>query len=267
MQEKFDKSNAQAAFRERDIAASKREHQKVREHVEKHGSEASDYVKSVVFGGLDGIMTVFAIVTASAGGNADWQTILVFGFSNVIADAFSMGFGEFVSGDAERDHALMERSREAWEVENCKEMEMQEMVEVYQEKGINEEDAKTIVGIISKDPQMFVDFMMIDELGILIDVDDKWGPLKQGFVMFLSFILFGSVPLIAYLGGTGKGLDTVFAISCFLTGVALVILGALSGYLTGVSIPKSALIMVFNGCVSGGVSFGVSSMVGNAIGN
>jgi VIT1/CCC1 family predicted Fe2+/Mn2+ transporter len=172
-----------------------------------------------------------------------------------------MGFGEFVSGDAERDHALMERSREEWEVKNCKEMEMAEMVEVYMAKGLNEEDSKTIVNIIAKDPKLFVDFMMVDELGLLVDVDDKWGPLKQGIVMFFAFILFGCVPLLAYLGGSGSGLDSVFFFSCALTAVSLVILGSLSGYLTGVSIPKSAVTMVFNGCVSGGVSFGITSLV------
>ena len=51
--------------------------------------------------------------------------------ANVLADAFSMGFGEFIGGSAERDFALRERAREEWEVENCIEVEIEEMIELY----------------------------------------------------------------------------------------------------------------------------------------
>jgi vacuolar iron transporter family protein len=251
---------ARTAFQEGDVGLSRSQHQM--HHPEPHGSEASDYVKSVVFGGLDGIMTTFAIIAAAAGSNANFATILVFGFSNVVADAFSMGFGEYVSGTAELDHGREERKREEWEVETSKDLEIAEMTEVYQQKGLSEEDAAAIVAIISKDDKIFVDFMMHDELGISIDLDDQWEPLKQGAVMFLSFILFGSVPLFAYLlRYQGSGIDETFWLACGFTGVALLVLGAIKGHLTGVNIPKSSMLMLLNGLVSGVVSFGLSSLI------
>jgi len=253
-------SRARQAYQNRDIEAARLEHAKP--HSEPHGSEASDYVKSVVFGGLDGIMTTFAIIAAAAGSNTAFTTILVFGFSNVVADAFSMGFGEYVSGSAELDHARSERAREEWEVENAKDMEIAEMIELYQEKGLSEEDATALVGIISKDNKVFVDFMMADELGILVDFDDVHGPLKQGFVMFCAFITFGSVPLLAYLFmWSGQGMDRVFAASCMMTAVALLMLGAIKGFLTGINIPRAAVLMMINGIISGLVSFSISSAV------
>lgn len=254
-------SRARQAYQARDIEMTRAEHAKPA-HSEPHGSEASDYVKSVVFGGLDGIMTTFAIIAAAAGSRTPFTTILIFGFSNVVADAFSMGFGEYVSGNAEVDHARSERQREEWEVENAKDMEVEEMVELYQEKGLSAEDARTLVGIISKDNKIFVDFMMSDELGIAVDLDDVYGPMKQGFVMFCAFISFGSVPLLAYLiAWSGQGMDGVFASSCFMTAIALLILGSIKGYLTGISIPRSAVLMMINGIVSGLVSFTISSAV------
>lgn len=256
-------NKAREAFRLRDIAMTRAEHAKKSslDHAETHGGTGSEYIKSIVFGGLDGIITVFAIITAAAGSGGDWRTILVFGFANCVADAFAMGFGEYVSGAAEREFALKEREREEWEVANCPDVEIQEMIELYQEKGINEEDAKEFVSIISKDPKIFVDFMMVDELGILIDVSDKHGPLKQGFVMFCSFFLFGMAPLVAYFSGRGRGTDGVFACSVALTGIALAILGATKGYLTSLSIPKSAFLMLLNGCISGGVSYSMGVLV------
>lgn len=253
---------ARDAFTHRDVEASRREHQKTIAHTESHSSEASDYVKCVVFGGLDGIMTTFAIIAAAAGSATAFTTILVFGFSNVVADGFAMGFGEYVSGNAEIDHAQVERSREEWEVENSKDLEIEEMVEIYVNRGLTEEDARTVVNIIAKDNKMFVDFMMVNELGILMEDDDKNLPLKQGLVMFASFICFGSVPLMAYLfAWSGQGLDGVFVASCLMTAVALIALGAIKGYLTGMNIPRSSLLMLLNGCVSGVVSYGISSVV------
>lgn len=246
--------SARAAFRAGDIDASRREHMKPM-HKESHNSSASDYIKSVVFGGLDGIMTTFAIIAAAAGSNGNYATVLIFGFSNVIADGFSMGFGEYVSGEAERENAIAERRREEWEVENSFDLELDEMVQIYMAKGLSFDDANTIVGIISKDPKMFVDFMMVEELGLLVDIDDANGPRKQGVVMFFSFLFFGAVPLLAYLPGKGQGTDGVFLLSCALTMISLIVLGSVKGMLVGQSILRSACLMLLNGTISGSVSF------------
>lgn len=249
---------ARAAFQKGDIEASRREHMKPI-HSESHNSSTSEYVKSVVFGGLDGIMTTFAVIAAAAGSNGAYTTVLIFGFSNVIADGFSMGFGEYVSGEVERENAIMERRREEWEVENSFDLEVDEMVQIYMTKGLSFDDATTIVSIISKDPKLFVDFMMVEELGLLIDLEDAHGPKKQGFVMFFSFLIFGSIPLLAYLPGMGQGkgqgTDAVFFVSALLTTFSLVFLGALKGYLVGLNMIRSAILMVLNGFISGGVSF------------
>lgn len=245
---------ARNAFRRRDIEASRVEHMKPI-HSESHSSSASEYVKSVVFGGMDGIMTTFAIIAAAAGSGGNYITVLIFGLSNVLADGFSMGFGEYVSGEAERENAASERMREEWEVENSLDLEIEEMIQIYMAKGLSREDSTTIVDIISKDPKLFVDFMMVDELGLLVDIDDRTGPLKQGAVMFFSFVIFGCVPLLAYCTGRGQGVDVVFVVSCLLTLLSLVILGALKGFLIGVSMWWSGGMMATNGALSGLVSF------------
>ncbi len=65
-------------------------------HDESHNL-LGEHLKGVLFGGLDGILTSFAIVAGSTGGNLDWEVILVLGFSNIFADAISMGVGEYLS--------------------------------------------------------------------------------------------------------------------------------------------------------------------------
>ncbi|CCW61037.1 unnamed protein product [Phytomonas sp. EM1] len=255
---------ARSAFKNKDIEASRAEHRKPINH-ESHNSSTSDYIKSIVFGGLDGIMTCFAVIAAAAGSNGNYATVLIFGFSNVIADGFSMGFSEYISGAAERENAITERMREEWEVENAFDMEVDEMIQIYVDKGLSFEDASTIVSIISKDHKVFVDFMMVEELGLLLDIDDPHGPKKQGTVMAVSFICFGVIPLFAYLFGEGQGMDRIFAFSTFLTMLSLVLLGVLKGYLVGISIFKSALLMIVNGFASGVISFTAGYLIEEAL--
>jgi VIT1/CCC1 family predicted Fe2+/Mn2+ transporter len=253
------KGKAQAAYASRDISASRLEHMKQSD--ERKELESGDYIKAIVFGGLDGITTTFAIVTAAAGAGEGWKVVLIFGFANAIADAWSMGFGEFIGEHAERDHYRAERAREEWEVEHNIAGEIAEMEEIYVSKGFPEEDAVAIVALISKDPTRFVDIMMVEELGLLVDLEDKHLPLKKGLVMFVSFIIMGIIPLLAYLGGVGQGVDYIFGIACGLTGLGMLGLGALKGHLTSQSVPRTAMIMLGQGVVSGAFSFCIGLLV------
>ena len=81
-------------------------------------------IKPIVFGGLDGILTSFAIVAGATGGSLSPKVVLILGFSNIFADALSMGVGEFMSSKAENEWILSERQREKWEMENYPEGEI-----------------------------------------------------------------------------------------------------------------------------------------------
>jgi len=82
-------------------------------HDETHDA-VGDYVKSMIFGGLDGILTSFAIVAGAAGGGLPVQVVMVLGFSNIFADAFSMGMGEYLSSKAHNEFVMKEKERETW---------------------------------------------------------------------------------------------------------------------------------------------------------
>ncbi|ETO31266.1 hypothetical protein RFI_05854 [Reticulomyxa filosa] len=109
---------------------------------EENHKNLGEIVKSVVYGGLDGIITTFAIVSSVHGANLPQAVVLVVGFANVIANAFSMGIGDYLSESAEFDYARSERNREKWEFENFKEGEIMEMVEIYEKKGMISKNKK-----------------------------------------------------------------------------------------------------------------------------
>eukprot|EP01060_Flectonema_neradi_P036793 TRINITY_DN7198_c2_g1_i1.p1 TRINITY_DN7198_c2_g1~~TRINITY_DN7198_c2_g1_i1.p1 ORF type:complete len:295 (+),score=63.96 TRINITY_DN7198_c2_g1_i1:66-950(+) len=253
---------ARKAHKKGDVEASRKAH----EEKEDHGGSGSEFVKPIVFGGLDGIITTFAVVAAAQGADGDLEVakaVLILGFANLFADGFSMGFGEFLSSRAELDFAMSERAREMWEVENAIDLEKKEMVDLYKERGISEEDAITMVEILAKDKDLFVDTMMVEELGIQVDEDDQWGPLKSALYMFFSFIIFGMVPLFVYL--PQKDGTTIFAIACCATAVTLFILGCVRGRLTRQHWLKCGLFMVLNGTIAAGISYLVGYLVAQAV--
>ena len=138
-------------------------------------------------------------VAGVAGADLDPAVILVLGFANLVADGISMGVGDYLSEVAEQDFAKTERQREMWEFENHKEGEIQEMIEIYKEKGVSQKDAETILNIMAKYPDFFVDHMCVQELDIK-PVEEGESPAKSGqfiskfypffFIFFLSLSLF-----------------------------------------------------------------------------
>ncbi len=71
------------------------------------------------------------------------------------------------------------------------------MVEIYENKGMSAEDATKFIDIVSQYKDMFVDLMLVEELGLMpLDEDDKHMALKSGCVTFASFQVFGFIPLV-----------------------------------------------------------------------
>jgi len=216
-------------------------------------AKGGEFIKSMVFGGLDGIITTFAIVAAVEGGHLSQSTVILMGFANLIADAISMGLGDFISEKAEMDYVAAEQRRENWEMENYPEGEVKEMIEIYEARGMTTEDATTVINVLAKYPKIMVDTMMVEELGLLPqgDDDDKYAAHKKACVTFGSFILFGSVPLLVYVSFFTVDFQTdipvTFIIASVATAITLFILGAAKARFTKQNTLKSGLWMLLNG--------------------
>lgn len=123
---------------------------------------------------------------------------------------------------------LAERRREEWELDNFREGEIAEMIALYQQKGIERADAEMMVNKMAEYPDFFVDIMMQQELELQIPSEDD-NPWKDGLVTFLSFVFFGTFPLVGYVlfSSSTWSASALFMVSSILTAVMLFILGAL----------------------------------------
>jgi len=219
-------------------------------HPEYHKA-GGQYIKSIIYGGLDGIVSIFVTVAAASGGNIGVTLILVLGLAKLFAGGLSMGIGDWLATDAEVDMAKRERKREEWECDNFLEGEIDEMVELYTNKGMDEAASREIMAILSKNKNAFVDIMMAEELGIPPDIENEV-PWKHGAINFASFMGFGVVPLLVYIlvaasSNSHASSKTIFYISIAVTAMTLTLMGLIKGKLTGSSLWKSALITLLFG--------------------
>eukprot|EP00486_Rosalina_sp_Unknown_P005667 CAMPEP_0201569504 /NCGR_PEP_ID=MMETSP0190_2-20130828/11214_1 /ASSEMBLY_ACC=CAM_ASM_000263 /TAXON_ID=37353 /ORGANISM="Rosalina sp." /LENGTH=324 /DNA_ID=CAMNT_0047991879 /DNA_START=98 /DNA_END=1072 /DNA_ORIENTATION=- len=225
---------------------------------ETHKGEIGDFMKSIIFGGLDGIITLFAIVASISGSELPAEVVLVLGFSKLVGDGISMGMGDFLSEKAEIDFVKSELERETWEFENYPQGEVQEMVEIYKEKGIAKDDAETILNTMSKYPKLFVDHMMMQELELNPgQIEDN--PKKNGCITFTSFLFFGTIPLLSYLIFYGSDIDKhwdwTFTIAIILTCSTMFGMGAVKGYYNNANFIKSGLFVMLNGSLAAGSAY------------
>ena len=242
--------DARDAFKDKSKEAS------IRAHEAKHEphNDQGKYIKSLIYGGLDGIITTFAVVAGVAGASLNMGVVLILGFANLIGDGLSMAIGDYLSTKAENEYQQIERERETWEVEHYPEGEKKEMMGIYTSKGMNKEDAHSMVEILSRNKETWISVMMAEELGI---VEAEESPIKNAVVTFISFLVFGFIPLGAYvLSLFIAGMESwTFIIACILTATTLFILGALKVKVTMKNWFKSGLEMLIVGGVAAIAAF------------
>lgn len=231
-------------------------------HTEQHTSGIGGYIKDIVYGANDGIITTFAIVTGAVGAGFPTTVIVVLGIANVLADGFSMAASNFLGTKSENDLFNKEKKRELYEVENMPEKEKGEIMEVFQSHNFNAEDSKKLVELVSGNKDFWIDFMMRYELEM--NIPDEGSEWKASLLTFLSFVFAGSLPLLPFFFPGGS--ELTFLYSMIATGLALFTVGAARNLITSVNWIVSGLEMLFVGGVAASVSYGVGYLISAVFG-
>lgn len=229
-------------------------------------SPFADYFKEVIYGGIDGIITTFAVVAGFSGAALSNETttqlsflvVLLFGLANLFADGVSMGLGNFLSVKSEQDLYNASRDKEREEIRDNTEMEFQETITILMQRKYTEEDATAMALLYRKNPEYWLDFMMNHELEMADPRGDN--PYLTGTATFVSFLIFGSIPLLPFIFTVSANPQIVFNFSILGTFIALIVLALLKWRVIGSGLRKALFEVVTVGGAAALIAFFVGSL-------
>lgn len=224
-----------------------------------HQSIGGRYIKDIVYGANDGIITTFAVVSGVAGAAMSIKTVLILGFANLIADGISMGASNYLGSKSEEDYYKREKEMERWEVENLPNEEREEIRRIYARKGFAGADLERAVAIITSDKSRWVEVMMKEELGLIREPSGQ--AIKSGLVTFISFASAGLMPLLSYLFVGGIGGINPFALSIIITGLSLFTVGAARSFVTRHSWWRAGAEMFIVGLLASAAAYAVGAFL------
>jgi VIT1/CCC1 family predicted Fe2+/Mn2+ transporter len=225
------------------------------------GAGKSGTLRAAIFGVNDGLVSNAALIMGFAGAAQERGVILLAGISGLLAGAFSMGAGEYISMRVQRE--LLERMLhlEAHELGSDPEQELEELAEIYRRKGLSAELSAEIATELMRDPKVALDTHAREELGI--DPTEGLGsPWGASIYSFLTFSVGALVPLVPFLFLTGTA-GTVAAAA--VTGLALLAVGGATSRLTGRPVARSALRMFAIGMGAALVTYVVGAVLGVSV--
>jgi vacuolar iron transporter family protein len=231
-----------------------------------HRNDKSGSTRAAVFGVSDGLVSNTALVMGFAGASPGNSTVLFAGLAGLLAGAFSMAAGEYVSVASQRDLYAREIAMEASELREKPEEEQKELELIYRAKGVDRDTAASLAAQIMSDPKTALDTLAREELGL--DPDELGSPIKAAISSFIAFAIGASVVVIPYLFFMGEGASStiplVLAITLAIIGMVLV--GGIVGRLSGRGVVFSAMRQLMWGVGAAAVTFAVGTLVGINVG-
>ena len=233
-------------------------------HIQKehNSSPFATYLQEIVYGGIDGIVTTFAVVAGFAGAQGGshmvgigFGAVLLFGLANLFADASSMALGNFISLRSEHDRYETERKKELHEIEHNTAMEIAESRLLLEKEGFNKEQSDVLVKIFQTNPRYWADFMMRYELEIVDLTSDN--PFYTAFATFVAFLFFGAIPLLPYIFQMNP--EIVFMSAIVATLIALLILGLVRWQITKQPLYRAVGEVIMLGSISACIAYFVGS--------
>jgi vacuolar iron transporter family protein len=229
-----------------------------------HRSGRSGTLRAVIFGVSDGLVSNLALVMGVAGASGPTATsghfILLAGIAGLLAGAFSMAAGEYISMQSQRELFERQIELERAEMAAMPEEEEAEMASLYRAKGFNADEAKAIAHRLFEDPERALDQLIREELGL--DPDELGSPFGAAFGSFVAFALGAFVPVVPYLIGSGVG---AFVAAIGLSLVALFAVGGGVSLLTGRGVLFSGARQVAIGAAAAIVTFVVGTAIGVSV--
>lgn len=182
------------------------------------------YLRDFIYGAIDGAVTTFAIVAGVAGAGLSNGVIIVLGLANLLADGFSMAVSNYLGTSAEQQQIEHARETEKNHIKMFPEGEVEEVRQIFAQKGFEGEDLDRAVNVITSDRDRWVESMLQDELGMPLKSPN---PYKAGAITFIAFFIIGAIPLLSFIMEWLLAVKLLepFYMSIILTGLSFFIIG------------------------------------------
>jgi len=221
----------------------------------------SGALRAAIFGVNDGLVSNLSLIFGVSGAGQKNSVILLAGFAGLLAGAFSMGAGEYISMRVQRE--VFERliHLEAHEIGTDPDAERVELADIYRRKGISRELADQVSEELMSDPEVALDTHAREELGL----DPRQGlgsPWAAAGSSFLMFCLGAVLPLAPFLLTEGV---LAILVSAVVSGVTLFVVGALISLLTGRRFWSSGLRQLAVGALAATVTYFVGKLLDVAV--
>ncbi|HEY8084025.1 MAG TPA: VIT1/CCC1 transporter family protein [Methylophilaceae bacterium] len=218
-------------------------------------------LRAAIFGVNDGLVSITLLVLGVAGASREYGIILLTGVAGLLAGAVSMGAGEYISMRSQREMFEYQISLERDELAQYPQEEAAELALIYQARGMEAQDAKALALRMISDPELGLDTLAREELGI--NPDELGSPWQAAVFSFFAFVVGGLVPLIPYLFSLQRH---ALLLCVMLSTVGLFLVGATISLFTGKEALWGGFRMLGIGGLAGLASYFIGHFVGGRIG-
>ncbi|MDR5171888.1 VIT1/CCC1 transporter family protein [Methylobacillus flagellatus] len=217
-------------------------------------------LRAAVFGVNDGLVSIACLVLGVAGAASNASVILLSGVAGLLAGAFSMAAGEYISMRSQRDLFEYQIALEREELNLYPEQEAAELALIYEARGLTQDEARQLAGRLVADKELGLDILTREELGL--NPDELGSPWMAAISSFASFLVGGTIPLLPWLlNVSSHALTLAFG----LTGGALFLVGALLALFSGRNMIYGGARMLLIGAAAGGMTYWVGSLLGSGM--
>jgi VIT1/CCC1 family predicted Fe2+/Mn2+ transporter len=223
-----------------------------------HRDVSGGWLRPTVFGAVDGLVTNASLIAGVGGGGVSAHAIVLTGVAALVAGAFSMGTGEYISVTNQNELVHAEVALERTMHARFPAAEQAELAEYFRGYGADPETAARMAAAVSKDPGTALRLHTREELGV--DPAELPSAILAGGASLFAFSLGALVPLLPYLFGLPN-----LAAALGITAVALLTGGMIVGRLTGRPVLRSGLRQLALGAIAVGITFAVGSLIGHQV--
>jgi VIT1/CCC1 family predicted Fe2+/Mn2+ transporter len=228
----------------------------------RHRRVGGNALRAAVLGANDGLCSNLALIMGVAGAAPTGRAVLLAGAAGLVAGAFSMAFGEWISVTSTRELAEREVGVEREELEHEPEEEREELELIYQARGFPKDEAKEQSERLIKDPKNALDVLTREELGL--DPSELGGsPWTAAITSCFLFASGAAFPLIPFVIARG---EVALVASVGVSATVLFVIGAAISVITGRSALWSGTRQLVIGLAAAGVTYGIGRALGVAVG-